>query len=100
MWFAAVVLFDLAALSVASLLKSGQASRLLIVAALVNPVDAVRTGALLLIEGTAAFGPASLALLRFTHGATGAALMIGLSLVAWAVVPAVLAARRLARLDL
>jgi len=58
-WFLAVVLFDVAALGLASLLPSGAASRVLIVAVLVNPVDAVRTGTLLGIEGTAAFGAAS-----------------------------------------
>jgi Cu-processing system permease protein len=99
-WFGAVVLIDLAALGVASLLGSRDASRVLILAVLVNPIGAVRTGALLAVEGTAAFGSASLALLRFTHGLTGAAALIGTSLVAWAVVPVVLAARRLARADL
>jgi Cu-processing system permease protein len=99
-WFAAVVLFDVAALGIASLLRSGPASRMLMAAVLVNPVDAVRTGALLGIEGTAAFGAASLALLRFTHGAAGAAAAIAASLTAWAVVPALLAIRRTVRADI
>jgi phosphoglycolate phosphatase-like HAD superfamily hydrolase len=71
-WFLAVVLFDVAALGVASLLRSGSASRLLIWATLVNPVDAARTGALLAIEGTSAFGAATAALRRFTGGMTAA----------------------------
>ena len=99
-WFVAVVLFDVVALGVASLLPSGPASRLLIVAVLVNPVDAVRTGALLGIEGTAAFGAASLAFLRFTHGPGGAALLLGLSLVAWIAGPLLLATSRLRRADI
>jgi Cu-processing system permease protein len=99
-WFGAVVLFDLAALGAASLLRSGHASRLLMTAVLVNPVDAVRTAMLLGIEGTAAFGAASLALLRFTGGPRGAALLLGASLVFWAVVPVLLAARRLTRADI
>ena len=99
-WFVAVVLFDVAALGLASLLPSGPASRVLIVAVLLNPVDAVRTGALLGIEGTSAFGPASLAFLRFTHGAGGAALLLGLSLAAWIAGPLLLAAARLRRADL
>ncbi len=99
-WFLAVVLFDVVTIGVASLLPSGTASRLLIVAALVNPVDALRTGTLLAIEGTAAFGASSLALLRFTKGATGAAVLIVLSAVVWVIVPAWLAARRLARADI
>lgn len=99
-WFAAVVLFDVAALGVASLLRSGPASRVLMMATLVNPVDAVRTGALLGIQGTAAFGAASLALLRFTHGAAGAAVAIAASLVLWMVVAAALAVRRATRTDI
>lgn len=99
-WFATVVLYDVAALGAASLLPSGRASRLLIVAVLVNPVDAVRTGTLLGIEGTAAFGAASLAFLRFTRGAANAAWILSISLLAWVFLPAVLAVRRLKRADL
>jgi Cu-processing system permease protein len=99
-WFAAAVLFDVAALGIASLLRSGPASRVLMVAAIINPVDAVRTSALLGIQDTAAFGAASLALLRFTHGAAGAAVAVATSLVVWAVVPAALAARRAIRRDI
>ena len=99
-WFFAVVLFDVAALGIASQLRSGYASRLLMVAALINPVDAIRTGALLGIQGTAAFGAASLALLRFTHGPVGAGIAIALSLVAWTAIPAALAVRRLIRADI
>jgi Cu-processing system permease protein len=87
-------------LGVASLLRSGTASRLLIVSALANPVDAARTGVLMLIEGTAAFGAASLALLRFTGGVAWAATLIAGSLVVWAIVPLAAAVRRLARADL
>ncbi len=99
-WFGAVVLFDVAALALASLLGSTAASRLLIGAVLVNPIDAFRTGALLAIQGTTAFGGASLALLRFTRGPSGAAALLGLSAALWLVLPAAFAARRLERADL
>lgn len=99
-WFAAVVLFDVAALAAATLFKSGNASRLLIAATLVNPVDAVRTGTLLAIEGTTAFGAASLALLRATRGPAGAQLLVALSVLLWIVVPSAIASRRLDRTDL
>jgi Cu-processing system permease protein len=98
-WFITVVLFDIAALGIASVLRSSLASRVLIVSVLLNPVDAVRTGALLVIDGTAAFGAASLALFRFTHGVTGTACVIALSLLAWSIVPATVAAWRLRRMD-
>ncbi len=99
-WFAAVVLFDVAALAVASLLPSGAASRLLITAVLVNPVDVVRTGVLLAIQGTTAFGAASLAFLRFTRGSAGAGALLGLSTLVWILLPVSFAARRLTRTDL
>jgi Cu-processing system permease protein len=99
-WFAAVVLYDVVAIGAASLMRSGNASRLLILAALVNPVDALRTGTLLAIEGTAAFGSSSLALLRFTGGQTGAAALIVISTLIWILAPTWLAARRLAKADI
>jgi Cu-processing system permease protein len=93
-------LFDVVVLGVASMLRSGSASRFLISATLINPVDAARTGALLAIEGTAAFGAASLAFLRFTGGAGIASALVMLSLAAWFVAPLWLAARALSRADI
>lgn len=99
-WFVAVVLFDIVALGVASLLRSGHASRLLVASVLVNPVDAVRTGTLLGIEGDAAFGAASLAFFRILGGRAWAAGLLALSVAAWTVVPVALAIRRLRQADL
>jgi Cu-processing system permease protein len=99
-WFVAVVFFDLLALGLASVLPSGPASRVLMVSAIANPLGAIRTGALLLIEGTGAFGAASLALFRFTGGPRGAGIVLGLSLLFWIVAPASIALRRLRRSDL
>ncbi len=99
-WFVAVILADLAALGVASLLPSTAASRLLVVSVIANPAGAVRTGALLGIEGTAAFGSASLALLRFAGGAAAAAVLLAASVLTWVVAPVAAAARRLSRVDL
>jgi Cu-processing system permease protein len=99
-WCGAVLLYDAAALAVASLLPSGLASRVLVAAALANPVDAIRTGTLMAIEGTAAFGTASLALLRFTSGATGAAFWLLLSVLVWIAAPFGVAAVRLKRADI
>ena len=99
-WFVVEVLFDVGALGLATLLPSGAASRVLITAALVNPIGAIRTGALLGIQGTTAFGAASLALLRATRGPAGAAAAVLASVLAWTVLPAVAAARRLRRADI
>lgn len=98
-WFAAVVLFDVAVLALASVLRSGHASRLLMVSVIVNPVDAIRTGSLLAAQGTTAFGAASLAFLRFTKGTTGAALLLGASIVFWIVAPVLAALHRIRRTD-
>jgi len=99
-WLVCEVFVDLAALGLATLLSSGAASRVVILASLVNPLGALRTGALLLVEGTGAFGAASLALLRFTHGPAGAGALIALSLLVWIAVPAFWAGRRLERADI
>jgi Cu-processing system permease protein len=99
-WVALALAFDVGVLGIASLLRSGHASRLLVGSSLVNPIDAIRTGVLMGIEGTAAFGPASLALLRVTGGPYAAAAYIVVSLVLWIAVPAWAAARRLARVDI
>ncbi len=99
-WFLAVILVDLVALGAASLLRSTAASRLLIVSVLLNPASAVRVGALLGIEGTAAFGSASLAFLRFTGGVASAAALLGASVLAWVVLPTLAAVHRLSRVDI
>lgn len=99
-WLTCEVFVDLGALAIASVLPSGAASRVLILASLLNPIGALRTGTLLLVEGTGAFGAASLALLRFTHGPAGAVAWISLSLLIWIAAPALLAARRLERSDI
>jgi Cu-processing system permease protein len=99
-WFAAVLVFDVAALGLASLFPSGTASRVLIVAVLLNPVDAARTAMLFGLQGPTAFGAASLAFFRFTKGAFGAGALLSLSMVLWTVGPVLVAARRLRRADL
>lgn len=98
-WFATVVMFDIAALGLASLLPSGPASRLLMVATILNPVDAVRTATLLAADGTTAFGAASLAFLRFTGGAAGASAWLLLSMTAWIAIPAWIGVARIRRAD-
>lgn len=99
-WFVAVVVFDVAVLGVASWLRSGTASRLLITSVLVNPVDAVRTATLLAIEGDAAFGAASLAFFRILGGSARAYAFLALSATIWVVLPPLFAWRRLERADL
>ena len=99
LWFGLTVVFDIAALGAASFLGSGNASRLLCAAVLLNPVDAARTALLLGAQGTSAFGAASLAFLRFTGGAGRAALFLAASIAAWMIVPLLGAVARLERSD-
>lgn len=99
-WLAAVIVVDIAALGVASALPSGLASKTIIVATLANPAGAVRTAVLMMIEGTAAFGSASMALLRFTGGVTNMALWLALSIAVWTAAPLTVATRRLGKTDL
>lgn len=99
-WFVAVLLFDVVVLGLAAQLPSGPASRLLIAAAIVNPVDAIRTATLLALDGTAAFGAASLAFLRVTGGVAAAAIWLALSVLVWIAGPLAVAVVRLRRADL
>ena len=98
-WVIAALLFDLAALAAASMLRSGTASRVLMIAALVNPIGAIRTGTLLAVSGTAAFGAASLALVRFAGSLPQLALLIAASVASWILVPLWIGGRRLAKAD-
>jgi Cu-processing system permease protein len=100
LWLVLALLVDIVALGAATQLRSGYASRLLIASVLANPVGAVRTGALLGIEGTGAFGAATLALFRFTGGAAGAAALIAGSLILWTVLPLAWASRRINAIDI
>jgi Cu-processing system permease protein len=99
-WFVGVLLFDVAALGAASMLSSGAASRLLVVAAIVNPVDAIRTATLFASDGTSAFGAASLAFFRLTGGVWWAAFWLIGSVVVWIAAPLLVAMVRLHRADL
>jgi Cu-processing system permease protein len=99
-WFVSFVLVDAVSLGVASLLPSGAASRVLILTVLADPLDAIRTLSLLGIEGTAGFGSASLALLRFTHGMAGAVAALVSSTLLWTALPFLYATRRLEKTDL
>ena len=65
-----------------------------------NPADAVRTGALLGLQGTTAFGSASLAFLRFMKGPVGAGCLLSLSVLLWIAVPFAWAVRRLGKADM
>lgn len=99
-WLLAVALVDVAALGASSWLTSGAASRLLMTTGIVNPVGAVRTAVMLVLDGTAAFGAASLAFLRFTGGSAGASGWLIASVVAWTAAGYLVGAKRLERADL
>ena len=98
--FVALVAAQLLGFGAASLLSSGYASRVLIISVIANPVDAIRTAALLATSGTSAFGSASVAFLRFTKGTMGAAIALCASIIFWTIAPAFVAAWQLKARDL
>ena len=55
---------------------------------------------MLAVSGTAAFGAASLALIRFTGSLPVLALLIAASVASWIIVPIWIGGRRLAKADL
>lgn len=99
-WFGFVLLYDVALLGIATTLKSGHATRALVAGVVLNPVDALRTGLLMGVEGTAAFGTASLAFFRVMGGTAAGFAWLAASPVVWILLAILSAAHRLRRIDL
>lgn len=95
LWFFFVIFYDLVVMGGAGLLAGRLARWLLFLSVFGNPVDMVRISGLMAVNGTAVFGPAGAALLRFLGGAAGSALALSLALLAWILLPLTLAARAL-----
>jgi hypothetical protein len=99
-WFAFVLLYDGAALSLAGWLTGSVGGRVLFASVLGNPVDLIRV-AMLLLSGTPhVLGAAGDAWTRFLGGNVQAAVMAAGALTLWTVVPLAGAVRMLARRDL
>jgi Cu-processing system permease protein len=98
-WFFFVILYDLLVMGGASLMVGKAARWLLFLSVFGNPVDMVRISGLIAIDGTAIFGPAGAALVRFLGGTLGSALALTSAMAAWIVLPLYLASRSLRSQD-
>jgi len=99
-WFAFVLLYDGAALSLAGWLTGALGGRVLFVSVFGNPTDLIRI-AMLLVSGTAnVLGAAGDAWIRFLGGDGRAIGITAAALALWTVVPLAVAAQLLARRDL
>lgn len=98
-WFFAVILYDLLVVGGAVLVGAKQLSGALVLLLLLNPVDLVRVLGIISLDSVTAFGATGASLIRM-FGATGALVVLSVALIAWMVLPLVLALRRFQRADL
>ena len=97
-WFAAAVLYDLAAIGVLQVVGSGEPGGWLVAILAANPIDGVRTMGLVSLGADVLLGPTGAALHRLM-GPLGGGAWVAASLVAWVALPVVVAARLYARRD-
>lgn len=98
-WFLTVILYDLLVVGGAVLVGAKQLSGALVLLLLLNPVDLVRVLGIISLDSVTAFGATGASLIRM-FGATGALVVLSVALIAWMVLPLVLALRRFQRADL
>lgn len=96
-WFAAAVLYDLAAILVLQVAGSGQVDGWLVALLTLNPIDGARTLGLVALGADMLLGPAGAAL-EYALGGAGAVWILA-SLAAWLVAPVGVAAWRFGRRD-
>ena len=100
LWFFFAVFYDLMAIGMTFLLKEKTANTFIFASLLGNPVDLTRVACLMALDGKEVFGAAGAALVKFTGGERMSfGLLIG-GLVAWIIVPFLLARRALRRQDI
>lgn len=97
-WFAAVVLYDLAAIAVLQVAGSGEPGPWLVALLAFNPVDGIRTLGLVGLGADVLLGPTGAALQKLFGNATGAGIVLA-GLGAWLLVPVVAAGAVFARRD-
>jgi Cu-processing system permease protein len=99
-WFFFVVLYDLLVMGGAALLHGTTANRFIFLSLFGNPVDLVRVAGLIALGGKHVFGIGGAMLLRFLGGSMASVGLLLVALMMWIVLPYMLAARRLRRLDI
>jgi Cu-processing system permease protein len=99
-WFFFVLFYDLLVMGATFLFKERTANALLFGSLFGNPVDMVRIGSLMALNGKDIFGASGAALLRFLGGQTYSVVVLLAVLALWVAVPLLFAHRLLRRQDI
>jgi Cu-processing system permease protein len=100
LWFFFVLFYDLLVIGGTFLFKERLANRFIFLSLFGNPVDMIRVGSLLVLDGKEIFGAAGASLVRFLGGdGTGLALLLA-ALLLWIVLPVLIALRYLKHQDI
>ncbi len=99
-WFFFVLLYDLLVMGATFVLRERTANQFLFVSLLGNPVDIVRVGSLMILDGKEVFGATGAALLRFLGGDAAAVCVLVIALLAWIAIPLIVARKILESQDI
>ncbi len=97
-WVVLALLFDFAAIALLQFVGDGQPGPLLVALLAANPIDGMRAVGLVSLGADVLLGPTGAALSKLL-GPSGGATLVGMALVAWCVVPLLLAGRVFSRRD-
>ncbi len=97
-WVVLAVLFDFAAIALLQFTGDGQPGPLLVALLAANPIDGMRALALVSLGADVLLGPTGAALSRLLSP-SGGGMLVGTALLAWCVIPLLLAARAFGRKD-
>jgi Cu-processing system permease protein len=97
-WVVLAVLFDFAAIALLQFTGYGQPGPLLVALLAANPIDGMRALALVSLGADVLLGPTGAALSRLLSP-SGGGMLVGTALLAWCVIPLLLAARAFGRKD-
>ncbi len=100
LWFFFVLFYDLLVIGGTFLLQERNANQFLFLALFGNPVDLVRVGSLMVLDGKEIFGAAGAAFVKFFGGEAASMMLIAAGLVFWTVLPLYLSSRLLKQQDL
>ena len=99
-WFFFVLFYDLLVIGSTFVFKERTANTVIFGSLFGNPVDIVRVGCLMLLDGQNIFGQAGASLLKFAGGEQASLALLALTLAFWIIVPAGLAHTLLRRQDI
>ena len=99
-WFFFVLFYDLLVIGGTFLLKERSANQFLFLALFANPVDLVRVGSLMVLDGKDIFGAAGASFVKFFGGQAASMWLIVAGLGIWTALPLYMSARLLKQQDL